>query len=128
MTSFALGNPYGVNNVIVPKGGPKIAPARLDFGTTAEIVVNGLEIVSNGNIEFLQGMFIDNADNIDPLICTMSDGTGQRIICPARGQGYFSMLQPNPPIIRFATPQMVGRVINVAFYNVPIQSQVWLTA
>jgi hypothetical protein len=124
MTSVSLGQRFGINNVIIPKGGPAIVPCRLDFTNTARILIDGEQVVANGKIEFLQGVFIDNADNVDALTFTIQT-TDQRLICPPRSQGYFAILTANPPRIIAETPQGGSKIINVDFYNVPIQSQVW---
>lgn len=124
MSSVSLGNRFGINNVIIPKGGPAIIPATLDFTNTARIVIDGEQVVSTGKIEFLQGVYIDNADNVDALTFTIQT-TGQRLICPPRSQGYFAILTTNPPKIVAETPQGGTKIISVDFYNVPIQSMVW---
>lgn len=124
MSGYSLGQRYGINNVIIPKNGPATIPAVLDFRNTAEIVIDGELVVSTGKIEYLQGVFIDNADNADALTLTMGT-TGQRIICPPLSQGYFSIMVPNPPRIVAETPQGGSKVLNVFFYNVPIQAQIW---
>lgn len=124
MSAVSLGNRFGVNNVIIPKGGPATIPCELNFTNTARIVIDGEQVVANGRIEFLQGVYIDNADNLDALTLTVQT-TGQRLICPPRSQGYFSILAPNPPRIVAETPQGGTKIIDVWFYNVPIQAQVW---
>lgn len=124
MDSVSLGNRFGISNVIIPKGGPATIPALLDFTNTGEILIDGEIVISTGKIEYLQGVFIDNADNPDALSMTL-DTTGQRVICPANSQGYFSILATNPPRITAETPQGGTKKIRVLFYNVPIQSGVW---
>lgn len=115
---------FAIANVIVPKGGPKVIPTALDFSNAAEISMDGELIVSQGGIEYIQGVFIDNADNPDKFSLNM-EGVNQRIVCPANSQGYFSIMATNPPKMIASTVQTNGRIINVYFYNVPIQSAVW---
>lgn len=124
MTDVSLGNRFGINNVIIPKGGPATIPVELDFRNTGRVLIDGEQVVSNGRIEYLQGVFIDNADNVDALTLTIGT-TGQRVICPPRSQGYFSILAPNPPRIVAETPQGGTKVLDLLFYNVPIQAAVW---
>lgn len=127
MTSpISLSGVYGANNVLIPKGGPKVVGANLDFSTVAEILIDGQQIVSQGQIEFLQGMFVDNADNGVSVSFEMST-TGQRLVIPARAQGYFAILVPNEPRIIARMSQLNNRRVRVLFYNVPIQSHYWLT-
>lgn len=124
MDGLSLGFRYGVNNVIIPKNGPATIPALLDFTDTGEIEIDGELVVMQGQIEYLQGVFIDNADNTDPLSMTMGT-TNQRIVCPPQSQGYFAIMVPNPPRIIARSAQSGTKKINVFFYNVPIQSNVW---
>lgn len=126
MASFTLSTRYGMNNVLIPKGGPACVEAILDFSNAAEILIDGEEIVSRGQIEYLQGVYIDNADNIDPLSLTMGT-TGQRITAAPHTQGYYAILIPNPPKIIANTTQGANQRFRVHFYNVPIQSLVWAT-
>jgi hypothetical protein len=124
--NFSLGTRFGVNNIMVPKGGPATIPALLDFTNASEVEIDGEIVISNGKIEYLQGVYIDNADNADALKLTMNT-TGQRIVCPPNSQGYFAIMAPNPPKILATTPQGASKKISVFFYNVPIQSFVWGT-
>jgi hypothetical protein len=119
-----LGPTFGIANVVVPSGGPKCVPTNVDFSNSGQIELDGQQIVTQGKIEYLQGVFIDNSANTDPVSITMST-TEQKIICPPKSQGYFSILCPDPPQMIASTPQTNGRVIPMFFYNVPIQPAVW---
>lgn len=125
MTDYTLGPAsFGVSTVIVPVGGPKTIPALLDFTATGKIEIDGQQVVDQGKISYLQGVYVDNADNPAPLTLIMGT-TGQRVIMPANSQGYIAILVPNPArIIASTTP---GVKINVQFYNVPIQQIIWKT-
>jgi len=123
---FSLSTRFGMNNVLIPKGGPACVAARLDFTNVAEIEVDGEQIVSRGQIEYLQGVYIDNANNAAQLSMIMGT-TGQRIIAKPNTQGYYAILVPNPPKILIATTQGANQIFTVHFYNVPIQSLVWAT-
>jgi len=126
MSAVQLAGVFGVNNAIIPRGGPKVVRAVLDFSNVGEILIDGQQIVSEGNIEYLQGFFVDNADNNVAISFTMS-ATNQRIVVPANTQGYYSLLIPNEPKIISKMPQTNGRRVEVFFYNVPIQSADWKT-
>lgn len=121
---FSLGVSFGVSNVAIPKGGPKTVPCRVDFSASPIVEIDGEQVVARGQIEYLQGVYVDNSQYDDPFEMTMGT-TGQRIICPPRSQGYFNLLVPNPPRISTKSAQVANRVINLFFYNVPIQSGVW---
>ena len=121
-----LGATFGIANVVVPAGGPKCVPTNVDFSNAAQVVLDGQQIVQNGRIEYLQGVFVDNSANVNNLSLTMST-TGQVIIVPKQSQGYFSIMVPDPPQIVAATVQ-ANIVIPMFFYNVPIQPAVWSVA
>jgi hypothetical protein len=121
-----LGQTFGIANMVVPQGGPKCVPLNVDFTAAAIVTLDGSQIVSQGKIEYLQGVFIDNSANVNNLSLTMST-TGQTLICPKKSQGYFSIMVPDPPQIQ-ANANGVGLVIPMFFYNVPIQPAVWSVA
>jgi hypothetical protein len=120
-----LNQSFGVANVVVPAGGPKVVPVLVDFTSVASVLLDGQSIVSQGKIEYLQGVFIDNSANINNLTLTMST-TNQIIMCPKKSQGYFTIMVPDPPQIVAATP--IGLIVPMFFYNVPIQPAVWSVA
>lgn len=120
-----LGATFGIANVVVPAGGPKCVPTNVDFTAVASVMLDGQQIVSQGRIEYLQGVFIDNSANINNISLTMSS-TNQVIICPKKSQGYFTIMVPDPPQIVAATP--IGIIVPMFFYNVPIQPAVWSVA
>jgi hypothetical protein len=122
-----LGNTFGIANVVVPPGGPKCVPTFVDFSNAASVLLDGSQIVQQGKIEYLQGVFIDNSSNANTLSLTMST-TGQKIVAPAQSQGYYSIMVPDPPQITAETTQVNGLVIPMFFYNVPIQPAVWSVA
>ncbi len=124
MTSANIGNIFGVSNVIVPRNGPKAAPVTLDFSNTGEIAIDTELLISQGKMEYIQTLYIDNADNLNPLtlICSV---TGQRIRVPARYQGYYPILAPNPPLITVTTNQTALLKVGIFLLNVPVQAVNW---
>lgn len=124
MVDISLMGRFGISNALIPKGGPKAVRAILDFSNVAEILIDGQQIVSQEHIEYLQGMYVDNGDYAAPVHFTMS-ATNQRITVPANSQGYFNILIPNNPRIVAESTQVNNKRVEVLFYNVPIQAQVW---
>jgi hypothetical protein len=124
MPNVSLQTGFGINNVIVPKGGPRAVIATCDFGTAGQTEIDGEAIVDRGGIEFIQGVFIDNSTNANKLTLTMGT-TGQIVVCPPQAQGYFAIMLPNPPKMVATTIQVSNLKIPLIFYNVPIQSAVW---
>jgi hypothetical protein len=117
---------FGIANMVVPAGGPKVVPTLVDFSNAASVTLDGQQIVSQGKIEYLQGVFIDNSANVNNLSLLMST-TNQLIICPKKSQGYFSIMVPDPPQIIASTTQ-ANIQIPMFFYNIPIQPAVWSVA
>jgi len=115
---------FGIANVVVPAGGPKVVPVTVDFTVNPQVLIDAQNLVSSGKIEYLQGVYIDNSGNVNAVSLTMST-TNQIITCPARSQGYFAIMVPDPPQMYANTP--IGVVIPMFFYNVPIQPAVWKT-
>jgi hypothetical protein len=122
--NLTLGVQFGMSNIIIPKSGPKCVPASCDFSADPEILIDGELIVSQRHIEYLQGVFIDNADNPTPLTIVLAM-TGQRIVARPHSQGYYAILMPNPPRMTVSTTAAPGRIVPLFFYNVPIQSGSW---
>lgn len=126
MSSLALGAAFPLSNIMIPKGGPKTVPARLDFSNTAEIEIDAQAVIDTRKIEYLQNVFIDNADN--PATFTLILGvTGQRIVAAPNSQGYYAILAPNSQKMTARTTQQNGRLVTLFFSNVPIQSHTWST-
>jgi hypothetical protein len=126
MTAPVFGPPYGIANIIIPRGGPKVVPLSLNFTDYADAEIDGEELIARGKIEFIQGIYIDNADNPNPVSITCGL-TGQRTKVKGHTQGYYSVFMPNPPRFVVASTQAAGAKTNLFFYNVPIQSANWAT-
>jgi len=115
--------PFSIANVIIPKGGPKTVPVNIDFTGIDTHEVDLSQLVEQSRIEYVQCVFVDNSDNPNDLEMQM-DLTGQRIIAPSGSQGYYSILQPNPPKLTFTTTAGAFNV-HLQFLNVPVQPCVW---
>lgn len=104
-----------------PAEGSAAYPITVDFTAETTFEVNLQNLQAGGQISQLEGVYIDNADNPDPLL-VMVQGTGQRIICPPFSQGYFVVLAPNPPaiIIESAMAAVVCQVILLNFTVMPV--------
>lgn len=119
-----LSSMFGVKNVAIPDEGPKCIRADLDFSSEASITIEGLLATTTGTMSYIQGVFIDNQNNDNPvqLQCNV---TGQVITCPANSQGYFPLLITNPPRFVASTIAVASLRVKMFFYNVPIQPMVW---
>jgi hypothetical protein len=125
MSVFAtIKNFFKVSNIILPQEGPIVVPVELDFSGESQIDIDGLLLLWSGKISFIQGVYIDNLDNPEPVSLTNSI-TRQRITAPANSQGYYDIFCPNPLQLVAETVVAADLKIKMHFYNVPIQSQIW---
>jgi hypothetical protein len=115
---------YPISNVIVPQSGPKTVPAVADFSNAGSIDIDGQSIIDAHGIEYIQGVFIDNASNAVAftLVCA---GTNQRIVAAPNSQGFYPLLVQSPPRFTATMAQAANRTVNLQFYNVPIMTSVW---
>lgn len=121
--SGTLGDTFGIANVIIPKGGPKTIPLIIDFSGITEWEVDGSQVVERGKIEYIQALWIDNYSNANPLTVQMNL-TNMRLVVPARSQGFYPVLMPNPPKFKFTT--QAGPKVFLQFLNVPVQPMTWV--
>lgn len=111
-------------NFEVPCEGVKVIPLQLDFATFAEIDVDISQLVDNAQISMVQTLFIDNsAAGAAMLVIIDPNGINQSIVANANTQGYYTILAPNPPLIKFFS--QAGAVIRVQLINAPIAGAVW---
>lgn len=103
--------------------GPATVRVPLDFTNVAQIEVNLTEDEFLSQLKYVQMIYIDNADNANPLTLTLQISQ-QRIKVKGNTQGYYPVLAPNQTHFIFATTQ--GAVIvPVYFINVPLAALQW---
>jgi hypothetical protein len=109
----------------VPDEGPKAIPLRLDFsGTTTEYDLDLTNQQQQGYISMIQTLYIDlSATGAADLVVTMN-GSNQVIQAKAGTQGYYSVMCPNPPKLKF-TSTADSAVVPVFLINVPIAGVTW---
>jgi hypothetical protein len=119
-----LSSMFATANVAIPDEGPKCIRADLDFSTLDDISIEGLLATTTGTMSYIQGVYIDNADNANAveLLCAV---TNQRVTCPAQSQGYFPLIITNPPRLTASTPHIANLRVKMFFYNIPIQPSIW---
>jgi len=108
---------FPVFNGYAPTQGPKALPVTLDFTATQEIKFDLLLEETSGVIQFIQSIWVDNADNASPLILTFSQ-TQQRLVIPANAQGAWPVICPDQTQVRAQT--VGGVVCQVILLNVPL--------
>lgn len=116
---------FKTSNGYAPKQGPKVVPINLAFSVST-LVVNVDLLIENtdGDIDFVQSIYIDNKDNAAPLEVLIPI-TGQRITCPSAAQGTF----PIYGVDQFqATFTCIGEnSAKVHLCNFPQPYSVWTT-
>lgn len=114
----------GLLNQTVPKEGPNAIPVPLDFSTETNHTLDFSSQQQNGAFSMLQAVFIDNAFGGSALTVLVL-GTGQRIVCPALSQGFFTVLSQNPIKLQFSVPAASGAAVKVFMLNFPVSNCVW---
>lgn len=108
---------FPVFNGYAPMQGPKALPVTLDFTATQIITFDLLLEETQGVIQYVQSIWVDNADNASPLTLTFAQ-TNQRIVVPANAQGAWPVIAPDQTQVK---AQSVGGVIcSVILLNVPL--------
>ena len=83
--------------------------------------------LTEGQISFVQSVWVDNADN-DATVQIVFDGTGQRLIIPSRSQGVYPVFVGNPAHYHITSALVAAAYnVNLIFLNVPMPHAVWST-
>ncbi len=114
----------GLMNQTAPKEGPNAVPVPLDFSTEASHTLDYSSQQQNGSFSMLQAVFIDNAFG-GAALTILVESTGQRIVCPALSQGFFTVLSANPVKLTFSVPAVHGSAVKVFMLNFPVSNAVW---
>lgn len=115
-----------VMNNKFPCGGGRAVPLSFSFdvGQPALQQINLMQIAQAGQINDIQGFFIDNADNAASL--TVQGGAlQQRIKIPPNSQAWINMLLDSQPIINVSTTNAAGLVVTLYAVNFPTTNAVW---
>jgi hypothetical protein len=112
-------------NGFAPRGTIKGMPLSFDFGGAVASYLVDLTTAENfSQLEFVQQIWVDNADNDAELTIT-SEITGQRIIVPPNSQGVFPFIEPNPQKFTVATAVAEELEVHLILLNVPMPDFVW---
>ena len=111
-----------VANAKVPKEGPKAIPLVLDFTATQSYQVDLTQQQQAAKISFIQGAFIDNSANPQPLVIATGNSQ-QNLVIPGYSQAYVPLLLPNPPT--FVASTTGGVVVSIIALNIPMDIAVW---
>lgn len=106
------------------KLGRRAIHVLIDFTIGLQFQLDISQVQSQGGMDSVQTLYIDNAANTAPLTILMGL-TLQQIIVPAGAQGYLPVLQGNPPIIQFSTTAAIP--VNVQLLNFFVPPGLWYT-
>lgn len=101
----------------LPSGGPVSVPDTWDFTANAETEIDLSELINNGWLDYIGGVYVDNSANTGTLTIKCQ-GTNQVIPIAAGQCGYVPLFMPSPPKA-FVTSSANARVI-FQWYNVPV--------
>jgi hypothetical protein len=104
----------------MPAEGPRCIPLTLDFTLSLAYDLDYSNMQSRNFISMVQTIWVDNSLNAAVLEVTMV-GTNQVIKVPAGIQRYYTVLQPNPIKMSFASTGAV--VCQVILMNFPVHIQ-----
>lgn len=115
-----------------PTQGFKFCPALLDFTTEAVITVNLTdELFITAGLDLVQGIFIDNEANANPVTLKFVGGSseGYRIKCPANAQMWMPVNSPGQSqAMEIECTATLGMSVPVQFVNFPVAPCVWPSA
>jgi hypothetical protein len=116
----------GVQNQVLPRGGPKCVPVPLAFVTQTGFILDLQNMQALNRFSNLQTLYIDNSGNSQILIVTVGRG-GQQIKAPAGSQGYYPILASNPLNLNFSVAATSPTDTAYVFLlNVPLPSSQWV--
>lgn len=119
LVSFPTFNGYA------PEKGPRALTVDLDFSVQATYNLNLAAIQQEDRVEFIQGIYINNKANTNPLIITC--GISQQSLTIAAGwQGYLPLLCPNTPSLTFASTT-ASVIVTVHLLTFPVAPVMWDT-
>lgn len=110
---------FGTYNAVLPKGGPKVYPFRLDFTTNGEQLIDMQPEITAHNIDYISGIYIDNRANGNPVEI-VTEQINQSVGFPAGKQGYLPLLIGDAAVLTFRTSKANGLIIPVHVVNFPV--------
>lgn len=108
----------GVFNMVLPAN-PQVVPQYLDLTTASEIDVDLSQLVDNGTIDFISGVWVNNGAN-SVAINIQVYGSNQHLTIPPYNQAYLPVLCPNNPKFRVYCDSSPGLIIETIFHNIPL--------
>lgn len=114
----------GTNNMVLPPEGPKVFPNVLDFRQSGEATLDFLHTIQQNFVSFIQGFFVDNSKNANPLVIRCEQ-TNHTVTIPAGMQGYMPMFISDSAVLYFSTTPANNLTVPVIVTNVPVTPYLW---
>lgn len=111
-----------IHNQQQSANGPTAVPVKFDFSLQSIYQID-MSILNNfQTIDFVQTIYIDNADNAFPCI-VYNPTSQQRIIAPPYTQGWYPFICPNPG--RFTVSASGANITYMELVNFPVAPATW---
>jgi predicted secreted protein len=116
------GGNFKTFNGALPCEGTKTLPYNIDFTAANAYLIDLTQQYQQQQFTTLQTIYIDNSDNLDvtEVICGT---TNQLITAPPQSQGYYAILEVQPPKLQIQSNGNV--IVPVQLLNFYIPPQVW---
>lgn len=92
-----------------------------DFTSTLEFEAQFSSIINRGHIDSIQGMYVDNGGNANPVTFDWRD-CGKRIVFPASSQGFLPLILSKQPRLVIAA---AGGIVPFFLYNFAVPAEIW---
>ena len=117
---------FQVPNALAPADGvgPLYLPVLLDFRSVSTITFDLLEEQSGGVFDKAQSLYVENKNNLNPLILHFA-GTDYELTVPAGAGGIFPVFTNGITQCVASTPVAASLQIQIAFVNVPMPLTQW---
>ena len=108
-----------------PLAGSMAIAQRLDFTASGRLNIDLSNEVIDGKLDFIQTIYIDNADNTAALDILFTGGPRpQRIRAQPYSQGFYAVTWPKG-MARLTATTAQGIFVDVIYYNCPMPYVVW---
>jgi hypothetical protein len=121
-SSFPIKN--GLAPLIAKGKGPKALPMVLDFTSLTAYTFDFVAEEEGGVIDFIQGVYVDNSLNPNPLTL-LFHLTQQKIVIPATAQGLWPVICPDNLACDATSLSGAGVIVTLLFLNVPTAYTQW---
>lgn len=113
----------------IPQNGKLYIPVELDFTVNASSEIDLMqELMQVGGIGFVQGIFIDQSQNVDNLTLTFHNLSNQgfRLVMPGKIQAWQPILLPVGSAAFTATSVVAAaRLVQIHLVNFPVMPLMW---